>query len=230
MKHVVIFGAGGQGRLAYVCLSKDSPYKVVAFTVHEKYIHQEKLLGLDIVPFECIEEVYPPDKFALFVAMGYVRLNKARAEVYDECKRKGYELVSYISSKAVQWGEIEVGDNCFILEGTLIQPFTNIGNDVFIGSGSIIGHDVTIGDHCFLAPGVTIAGGVDIGPYTFIGANATFTNDITVGAENIIGAGAIILKDTAERGVYLTERTQAAPVTSAALSSYLGARKRRRES
>jgi sugar O-acyltransferase (sialic acid O-acetyltransferase NeuD family) len=180
------------------------------------------------VPFECIEELYPPDKYALFIAIGYVRINKARAQVYDECKRKGYELVSYISSKAVHWEEIEVGDNCFILEGTLIQPFAKIGNDVFIGSGSIIGHDGIIGDHCFLAPGVTIAGGVDIGPYTFVGANATFANDITVGAENIIGAGAIILKDTADREVYLPGRTQAAPVTSAALGAYLGARKRQR--
>jgi sugar O-acyltransferase (sialic acid O-acetyltransferase NeuD family) len=222
MKKVVMFGAGDQARVCYVLLSKDSPYEVVAFTVHETRLDKEKLLGLDVVPFERIEETYPPERFAMYVAIAFGRVNKTRAEVYTDCKRKGYEMVSYISSKAVHWGEIEVGDNCFICEGTVIHPFAKIGNNVGIGSGCIIGHDVSIGDHCFFGPNAVVPGRVTIGPYCFVGANATFRNGITVASECVIGAGAIILKDTKERGVYLAKSTEAAPITSDVLSPFFG--------
>jgi sugar O-acyltransferase (sialic acid O-acetyltransferase NeuD family) len=222
MKPVVIFGAGDQARVVYIYLSKDSSYEVVAFTVHETHLEEKKLLGLDVVPFERIEEIYPPEYFAMFVAIAFGKVNKTRAQVYNDCRRKGYELVSYINSNASHWGEIEIGDNTFILESTVIQPFTKIGNDVCIGSGCVIGHDVSIGDHCFIAPGVVIPGRVQIGPYCFIGANATFRNGITIGAECIIGAGAIILKDTQDRGVYLGKGTEAAATTSDALSPFFG--------
>jgi sugar O-acyltransferase (sialic acid O-acetyltransferase NeuD family) len=229
MKPVVIFGGGDQGRVAYVYLSKDSPYEVVAFTAHEACIDKGKLLGLDVVPFERIEEIYPPERFAMYVAIAFARVNKTRAELYYDCKRKGYELVSYISSKAIQWGEIEVGDNCFILESTVIHPFVTIGHDVSIGSGCIIGHDVSIGDHCFVASGAVISGRVEIGPYCFIGANATFRNGITIAPECIIGAGTLILEDTKERGVYLAKGTEAASTTSDVLSPFFGTRPSRRQ-
>ncbi len=151
MKKVVIFGAGGFARLAYVYLTKDSPYEVAAFAVHRKYLKEEKLLGLEVLPFERIEESYPPERFAMFVAIGYERVNKARAAVYDSCKGKGYELISHISSKTALWDEIEIGDNCFIFENNSIQPFVKIGNDVVIGPGNCIGHDSSLGDHCFVA-------------------------------------------------------------------------------
>jgi sugar O-acyltransferase (sialic acid O-acetyltransferase NeuD family) len=228
MKQVVIFGAGDQARVVYVCLSKDSPYDVVAFTAHESYIDKGKLLGLDVVPFERIEEIYPPERFAMFVAIAFARVNRTRAEVYNDCKRKGYELVSYISSKAIHWGEIEVGDHCIILGSTVIQPFAKIGNNVVIGSGCDIGHDVSIGDHCFIASNAVIPGRVTIGPYCFIGANATFRNGITVAAECVIGAGAIILEDTKERGVYLDKSAEAASTTSDVLSPFFGTSRNQR--
>lgn len=229
MKPVVIFGGGDQARVAYVCLSKDSPYQVVAFTAHESYLGdgKRKLLGLDVVPFERIEEIYPPERYAMFVAIGFARVNRTRAEVYQECKGKGYELVSYVSSKTDHLGEVDSGENCFILERNTIHPFVRIGNNVVIGGSCVIGHDVNIGDHCFLAPGVVIAGAVDIGPYCFLGANATIRNAVTVAAECIIGAGAIILEDTRERGVYLTKGTEAASTTSDIIGPFFGIRRNR---
>ena len=173
MKRVVIFGTEDFARVAFVYLTQDSVYEVAAFTVDEEYVTEGKILGLDVVPFEGIADTHPPERFAMFVAIGYRRVNKARAEVYNRCKEKGYELISYISSKALHWGEIEVGDNCFIFENNVIQPFVRIGNDVIMWSGNHIGHHSTIHDHCFIASHVVISGGVDIGESCFIGVNAT---------------------------------------------------------
>ena len=199
---VVIFGAGSFAEVAYYYLTKDSPFEVVAFTVDERYVTEKEKFGLPVVPFEKIEGIYPPDKFKMFVAIAYRNLNKIRAKKYREAKEKGYELISYICSKAIVWDNVEMGDNCFIFEANVIQPFVKIGNDVIIWSGNHIGHHTTIGDHCFIASHAVISGHVKIEPYCFLGVNATLRDGITIAKECIIGADALIIKDTQERGVY----------------------------
>ncbi len=220
MKEVVVFGTGDFARLAYVYLCKDSPHDIAAFTLNEAYITDKRFMGLDVTPFENIEEVYPPERYSMFVAVGYKRVNKARAEIYSTCKEKGYEMISYINSRATHWGEIELGENCFIFENNVIQPFVKIGNDVIMWSGNHVGHDSTIQDHCFIASHAVISGNVTIGPYCFIGVNATFRDGIKVAPECVIGAGALILGDTEPCEVYAGCRTEPKGMRSSDLKSF----------
>ena len=217
---LILFGTGHFARVAYVYLSKDSPYVVHAFTVHGNYIRETECMGLPITPFENLEATYPPDQYAMFVAVGYRRVNKARAEIYETCKRKGYKLITYVSSKATHWGEVEIGDNCFIFENNVIQPFVKIGNDVILWSGNHIGHDSTIEDHCFIASHAVISGGVTIGPYCFVGVNATIRDGISVAPEGVIGAGAFIARDTTPHAVYRGRRTRPWKRASTELKSF----------
>jgi len=199
---VVIFGTGSFAEVAYYYLEKDSPYAVVAFTADKDLITEVEKFGLPVVPFEEVEKLYPPDRFKMFVAIGYSKVNKVREEKYNQAKEKGYELISYICSKAIVWDNVETGDNCFIFEANVIQPFVKIGNDVIIWSGNHIGHHSTIGDHCFIASHAVISGHCKIEPYCFIGVNATIIDGRTIAKECIIGADALIVKDTQKGGVY----------------------------
>lgn len=205
---LVIFGNSELAEVACVYLQKDSEYNVVAFTVHAKYLDKTELLSLPIVPFENLA-TYPPQNCKMFVAIGYRDLNRVRERVYNEAKKRGYDLIRYVNSKATHWGDIQIGDNCFIFEGNVIQPFVKIGNDVIIWSGNHIGHHAVIGDHCFIASHVVISGGVRIGSHCFIGVNATIRDHISIADGCIIGAGAIILKDTKPGEMYASHRTEA---------------------
>lgn len=225
-KQVVLIGAGDQARVARVLFARDTPHEVVAFAVHEAYIESRTVLGLDVVAFERIEELFPPDRFAACVVMGFARVNKVRAALYDDCVRRGYELVSYFSSRAIQWGDVTLGASSLVYENCVVHPFAAIGNNVSVGPGCILGHDVVIGDHCFIAPGTVILGRVEVGPYCFVGANATLRNGVKIAAECVIGAGATILEDTVERGVYTVRSTPAAETTSDLLSPFFGMTRR----
>jgi sugar O-acyltransferase (sialic acid O-acetyltransferase NeuD family) len=220
LKRAVIFGTTGFAEVAHAYLSADSPYEIAAFTVHREFRTSEELLGLPVVPFEELEERYPPRDVDMFVAMGFGKVNKRRAEVYALCKSKGYRLLTYVNSRAIYWGELNVGDNCFILENNVIQPFVTIGNNVVLWSGNHIGHHSRIGDNCFISSHVVISGNCDIGNNTFIGVNATLRDGIKVAPECIIGAGALILKNTVERGVYQSSNTVAANITSDKLRGF----------
>jgi acetyltransferase-like isoleucine patch superfamily enzyme len=194
---VVLFGIGDFAQVALEYLRRDSPHEVVAFTVHERYVEAPELLGLPVVPFEGLEETHPPSGFAMFVAVGFSRVNRTRRELYDECRNRGYELISYVSSKAIHLGDVDVGDNCFIG-----------------WSGNHIGHHAQIGDHCFIASHVVISGNVRIGEETFVGVNATFRDGVAVGPRNVVGAGALIMKDTEEGDVYSAPSAEARPMKS----------------
>jgi len=208
MADLLIVGCGVTARLAHYYFTRDSEHTLAAFTVDREYKSDDSFLGLPVIDFAEVVQRYPPDKYKMFVALGYAKMNKLRAAKYFQAKELGYELVSYVSSKCTFLTDSPVGDNCFILEDNTIQPFVTIGNDVTLWSGNHIGHDAVIEDHCFLASHIVVSGFTRIGAYSFLGVNATLRNAITIAPETLIGAGAVIMKDTVEQGVYLPERAK----------------------
>jgi len=207
-RRAVIFGVGDFARIASVYLREDSPYEVVAFTVHQRYIEAPELNGIPVVPFESLEETHPPGEVEMLVAIGFSRVNRARAEVFEECKGRGYRLLSYVHSSVARWEETRIGENCFVFEENVVQPFVEIGDDVVLWSGNHIGHDTRIGDHCFVASHVVISGNVTIGDHCFVGVNATFRDGITVGSSCVIGAGAIVMRDVEDGDVLVPRATK----------------------
>ena len=214
-KPVVIFGTGDIGQLAHAYLSHDSPYTIVAFCADGDLIREPKLLGLPVVPFESIETMFPPTGYAMFIALSYRKVNAVRAEKYHAAKAKGYELVSYVSTKSAVWDGTPIGDNCFIFEQQTIQPFVTIGNDVTVWSGNHIGHHCVIGDHVFIASHVCLAGHVTVEPYAFLGINSAIRDGVTIARGTVVGAGATIMKDTVAGGVYMGQHARRHSVDSA---------------
>jgi len=214
MKPLVIFGTGQIATIVHFYLTHDSPIDVVAFTADQTHIADDELLGLPVVPFDRITERYPPDSYSMFIAIGFSRMNKVREARYHQAKEAGYELATFVSSKATTWPGSVIGDNCFIMEDVIVHPFVEIGNDNIIWSGSHIGHGSVVKDHCFVSSRTAISGNVTVGPNCFFGTNSTVRDKIAIARECVIGAGAVILKDTQERGVYVANPARLLPTSS----------------
>ena len=207
MSKVIIFGIGKIADEAYFYLTHDSSHEIVAFTVDAAFCTKTEMFGCPVIPFEEVQDKYPPGEFRMFVAVGYHDLNRLRARKYAEAKAKGYELISYVNSRASNFGRAAIGDNCFILENSVIQPCARVGNNVFIWSGNHIGHHATIEDHCYIAGQVVISGSTVVEPYCFIGVHATIAHELTIGRESFIGAGSLITKSVEPKSVYITPGT-----------------------
>lgn len=207
MEKVILFGNGEMSSMVHFYLTHDSPFKVEAFTVDGDHIKENTLVGLPVVPFHEVKRRYPPGEFKMCVPVSYRNLNQLRAEKYKEAKSKGYELISYVSSKATTWPGLITGDNCIILEGCIVQPFANVGSDVFMACNSLVGHNCVIGDHCFLAPGAVTLGHVRVGPYCLLGANSTIRDGITLGSGCLIGAGVTLSRNANDKQVYINPET-----------------------
>ena len=211
-KKLIIFGDSAFAEVACEYFSYDSEYEVVAFTVSQDFLDRPELFNLPVIAFENVEERYTIDKFELFIAMTYSKLNRHRARIYYQAKDKGYKLANYISSRAILWPNEKIGDNCFIFENNVIQPFVEIGSNVILWSGNHIGHHSKIHNHCFLASHVVVSGFVEIGEYCFIGVNATIANNLKIGKNCLIGAGAMIAKNTGEGEIYKGQASRPDPI------------------
>ena len=221
MRQVIVFGNGQMASMMCFYLQHDSPHEVVAFTVDGENIREDTLMGVPVVPFEELERSHPPAQFALSIPISYRNVNQLRAAKFEQARSKGYQFISYVSSRAVTWPGLIVGENSIILEGSIIQPFAEIGNNVFVGCGSIISHNCTVGDHCFIAPGAVMLGYVRVEPYCFIGGNATLRDGITIAPECVIGAGVTISRNTQAKEVYIGERIEPSKKRSDELRQWL---------
>lgn len=210
MAKIIVFGTGQLADLAHFYLTHDSPHAVAAFTLDRDYLEEPTHRGLPVVAFEEVVKEYPPADFKMFIPMSFKKMSHVRADRYRQAKEMGYELISYVSSKATTWPGFKPGDNCFIFEDNTIQPFVQIGNDCVLWSGNHIGHHTVIKDHVFITSHVVISGACTIEDYCFLGVNATVRDETVIARETLVGAGAIILKDTQPFEVYKVKTTEPA--------------------
>ncbi len=199
---VVIFGVLDTAELAHYYLSTDSEHEVVAFTVNSEFLKENTFKGLPVVPFEELEKIYPPSEYLFFAPMTGVKMNNLRKKIYLEGKSKGYEYISYVSSKATSFNN-EIGENCFILENNTLQPFTKIGNNVVLWSGNHIGHHGIIEDHVFFTSHVVLSGHCHVKERAWFGVNSTIRDGVTIGEGCLIGMGSLVTKSTDDDGLYI---------------------------
>lgn len=213
MAKVIVFGVMDTAELAHFYLTHDSEHEVVAFTVSRDYLKDDQFRGLPLVAFEDVETLYSPAEFRFFAPMTGRGMNKNRERIYLEAKAKGYEFISYVSSRATTFGN-PIGENCFILEDNTIQPFTTIGNNVVLWSGNHIGHHGQIKDHVFFTSHVVMSGHCVIEPYCFFGVNSTIRDFLHIAQGTLVGMAAAIYKDTDEWGVYIGNPAKKLPTPS----------------
>lgn len=215
MANVVLFGLRDFASLAHFYLKHDSPHEVVAFTVDREFAPAEPTFeGLPVVPFDELENRYPPTAFAGFAPLSHQGMNRVRQRVYERFKQKGYRLISYVSSRATCFPGTPIGDNCFLLEDNTIQPFVTIGNNVVLWSGNHIGHHSTIADHVFFTSHVVLSGHCTVEESCFFGVNATVRDGLHITQGTLIGMGATIARDTEPWSVHKGTPARQAEVSS----------------
>ena len=220
MQKIVIFGTGELAQRIFFYL-KDSKDDVVAFSANKSNIDSNELFGLPVVPFENIEEKYPPKEFSMFIALAYSEMNKKRTRFFEQAKNKGYELYSFVHPSTKIWDEFEMGENCFILAENIIQPFVKIGDNVLIGSNNLISHNTVIENNCFLTSNITLGGHITIGANSFVGLSATINQRVKIGKECVIGAGTLITEDVDDKEVYAENSSKRLPQSSSEIGDMI---------
>lgn len=205
---IVIFGAAETAELAAFYFNSDSEFHVSAFVVDDEYLDEDLLNGIPIVPWSEALVKFPPSIHKMHIALSYKQLNKLREQKFHQALSAKYELVSYISSKSVNYKDLVLGRNCFILENQTIQPSVVLGDNVMIWSGNHIGHGSTIGDHSYLASHIVVSGHVKIGKRCFIGVNAAIRDFVSISDDCFVAMSTSVTRNLEPGSVVLPPRSE----------------------
>jgi len=195
MRRLFLFGATETAEVADYYFSKQSDYTVEAFVVDDGFASSTSLAGKSVVSFTEYERDLREEEDYFFVAIGYSKLNRARAEKFLFLKNRGIRLASFVSPEASVADNVQIGLNVMVLEKNTLQPFSLIGDNVVIWSGNHLGHHSTVGNHVFISSGVVIAGHSKIEPFCFLGVNSSIINGSTIGENSVVGAGVNVAED-----------------------------------
>lgn len=219
-KKVVIFGTGDLAQIISEYFEHDSDYEVAGFTVDGEYAKG------DVVPFEKVEEYFPPESHDMYIAVVYGDMNRIRQKKFHEAKDKRYDIASYISSKAFVSPSAKIDEGVTIFENNVVQPFVEIGDGCILWSGNHVGHHSHIGNFVFVSSHVVISGHCSIGDNCFLGVNSTIANSINIGKESWIMHGAIISSDIPDNSFVKTVQSECIPLNESALNRALERKKK----
>ncbi|MFN0125538.1 MAG: sugar O-acyltransferase, partial [Verrucomicrobiales bacterium] len=99
-------------------------------------------------------------------------------------------------------GHDQIGENCFILEETSIQPFGRIGDNVVIWCRVHIGHHTAIGDHATLISGAVVCGRCEVGAWSYLSANCVINDTVRLAEGTLAGIASVLKADTEPWGIY----------------------------
>lgn len=213
-RKVLIYGTGQIAELVLYYLSIDSQYSVCGFVVDDEFAHADEFCGLPVLSPTRVIENFKPKDFSMFIAISYSSMNANRRKKCDWARSNGYELISYVSSRATTYEDLKFGDNCLILEDNTIQPFVTLGNNVFLWSGNHVGHHSVIEDDVFISSQCVISGNCVVGERSFLGVNCTVQNNLRVGVACFVGPGSLVRGDVADESVLLTKATESQNIKS----------------
>ncbi len=194
-KKLIIFGLKHYAQIMYEYFSQGDEFEVVGFCSYKEFITQEKLLNLPVYDFEYVTKNFSPQEYYFFVAIGYENLNETRQKIYHEFKKLNYKAASYISKNAFVWQNAKLGEHIFIAEGSVLQPFVEIGNNIVIWPNCTIGHHSKLKDHSFIAAGTNFGGCCEFGENSFCGIGAIISEYVKVENGCFISHGAKIDKN-----------------------------------
>ena len=206
-RRLLIIGDSSFAEVACELFDEAGEYEVTAFAVSAEFHRRDTLLGRPVHTFDDLALHCSPDTHDVFVALTYRELNRSRTRLCADMKARGYSLATYVSPRAAVWRNVTVGENSFIFENNVVQPFCTIGNNVILWSGNHIGHHSVIEDNVFMASHVVVSGHCRVGRNTFLGVNATLADQVSIGADNWIGPGTLLTKDTEPDQMYRAEST-----------------------
>lgn len=104
---------------------------------------------------------------------------------------------------------VEIGNNCVIMMGAVLNIGAVIGERTMIDMNVVVGGRAIVGKDCHIGAGTVLAGVIEppnaepvvIGDNVLIGANAVVLEGVKVGKGAVIAAGSVVVRDVEEYSV-----------------------------
>jgi tetrahydrodipicolinate N-acetyltransferase len=101
---------------------------------------------------------------------------------------------------------VEIGNNCVIMMGAVLNIGAVIGEKTMIDMNVVVGGRAVVGNNCHIGAGAVLAGVIEppsadpviVGDNVLVGANAVILEGVKIGKGAVIAAGSVVVSNVEE--------------------------------
>lgn len=207
---IIILGATKYSFMIHDMIESEHKYTILCHTVSKKDVNKYNNIcfknDTKLVPFEELTSCFKYEKIKILNTIGYSNMNRTRQAMSEKCLELGYQLINFISDKAiVSSNKIGVGN--IVFPGAYIGTNVTLGDNNVIYAGSVLTHDITIYNNNFIVANSTIGGEVVINNNCFIGMGAVIKNRLEINDYSLIGAGSYVQRNVGFKQVVVPAKS-----------------------
>ena len=128
---VIVLGLGDFADVVSFILNEKIGAKVVCYTVNKQYLERSEYHGVPVIPFEEINEYYPPTEYAMVIGFIGKKMFQQRALAFNQAKEMGYELPNVIHPSAAVDAK-KIGQSNIIFHNVSVEHHCEIGDSNII--------------------------------------------------------------------------------------------------
>lgn len=220
MSNIIIFGTNAFSKLMKWYIENDTDNKVIGFTLNSEYVKEKSFCECPVYKFENLDKLFPEKNFEILLTVGYSQMNGVREKIFNDCKKNGYKIGSFIHSSVTLFSK-DIGEGNILLENVRVQPFSKIGDGNIIQHFTIVSHEAEVGNFNYFAGNAHVAGLSKVGDRCFVGINAIIQNGVKLASYNLVGAGACVSKNTEEYMITAPNKTRCFKASIRAMDLFL---------
>ena len=201
-RQLIIWGVSPLAEVLGYYFSNDTRYEVVAFVGGCCPSGADSALERPLLAMDEVVERFPPGRWDMFIAWGSHGPDDWRSSI-DDARSRGYSLPNYISSRALVWPDLEIGENNALMPNVHVEPSVRIGGGNIFCSDTLVGHGVSIGDYNYFGPKCLLGGRSVIESGCELASGTVLINDIRVRFGTNTLTGTTIYRDTHAHSRYV---------------------------
>lgn len=199
MKRVVVYGAGGHGKVVMDILERDPEVEIAGWLDDGpgrkgQVVFDHPVLG----GMECVAELMEKRIDHVVVAIGD---NETRDRIARGLAEAGFGFATAIHPSARLGRGVRLGSGSVLMANVVVNADTVIGDHAVVNTGATVDHECRLGRATHIAPGAHLAGGVTVGDLTLVGIGASVVPGIRIGRRAVVGAGAAVIADVPDGAV-----------------------------
>jgi sugar O-acyltransferase (sialic acid O-acetyltransferase NeuD family) len=187
---LLIFPCNGNGLEAADCLGEE--WRLAAIVDDRPDKQGKRVAGVQILGRQALFDW--PDAAVLAVPGSPASFRDRRA-IIQGLGVADSRFATVIHPSASVGPRVTIGQNVFIMAGTVITSNAVVGNHVCVLANSVIHHDTSVGDWSLIGSGVTIAGGCVLEENCYVGSGSSIREGTVIGAGALVGMGSTVIKD-----------------------------------
>jgi len=208
MKELIIAGASNPASLKLVhdINARSATWNLLGVVDDDPKKWGKDFFGCNVLgPIAMLEEPRYRETYAVCFIYGSSIVT--RLKVIDRMTSMGVRFTTLVHP-SVSTEQVEIGEDCVIKEGCVLNYGARIGNHCIVGFGTLIGHESVLEDAVYCAQRVTIPGRVRVKRGATLGVGSVINGDITIGECAMVGLGAVVFRSVPDRSTVVGNPAQ----------------------